>query len=133
METLQHIFPLHRTHPPLAPPAPVQGPTSPPVPGTPQMPNSPGKAHVVADLSDTPEIMVASFDDEPMQGFEGHLKEEDDPEEQQIDWEIDEEVGEQEVHQATNEVEFGASDSSFNLGEEPKDESDLDYDPSRDC
>ena len=40
----------------------------------------------MVDLHDTLEIVVVSFDDEPIQGFEGHLEEEDDLEEdQQID------------------------------------------------
>jgi len=81
METFQHVFPLHQAHPLPAPPTPTQGPPSLLVPGTPQMSDSPGEAHVVVDLSDIPKIMVVSSDDEPMEGFEGHLEEEDDPEE----------------------------------------------------
>ena len=38
------------------------------------MHDSPGEAHMVADLPDTPKIVVHSFDDEPMEGF----KDEDD-------------------------------------------------------
>jgi len=101
-----------------------------------------GEAHVVVDLLDTSEIMVVSFDDEPMEGFEGYLEKEDDPkedqdidelvEEQQMDQEVDDDMGEQQVDQEINEVEFSASDSSFDLVEEPEDESYLDYDPSRD-
>ena len=49
--------------------------------GTPQMPNSPEKAHVVVDLLDTSEIVVLTSDDEPMEGLENHLEEEDDPKE----------------------------------------------------
>jgi len=41
-------------------------------------------------------------------------------------------VGGQQVNQETNEVEFGALDNNFNSGKEPKDESDPDYDLSRD-
>jgi len=51
--------------------------------------------------------MVVSSDDEPMEGFEGHLVEEDDVEEdkeidevveeQQMDQEVDEDVAEQQV------------------------------------
>ena len=74
METLQHDFPLHHAHPMSTPPVPA--------PGMPLMPNSPREAHVVVDLPNTPEIMIVSSDDEPMEGFEGHLEEEDDPEEQ---------------------------------------------------
>ena len=76
METLQHIFLLHQAHLPPAAPAPTQGPPSQPALGTPLMPDSPGEAHVVIDLPDTPEIVVASSEDE------GH-QEEDDPEEDQ--------------------------------------------------
>jgi len=47
------------------------------------MPNSPGEAYVMVDLLDMPEIMVASSDDEPMEDFEGHLEDKDDPEEEQ--------------------------------------------------
>jgi len=39
------------------------------------MPDSPGEANVVIDLPDTPDIVVVSSEDE------GHLEEEDDPEE----------------------------------------------------
>jgi len=49
--------------------------------GTSQMPDSPGEAHVVVDLPDTPEIMVLSSDDEPVEGLEDHLEEGDDLEE----------------------------------------------------
>ena len=45
------------------------------------MPNSPGEAHVVVDLSDTREILVVSSEDEAMEDFEGHLEEEGDLEE----------------------------------------------------
>ena len=106
------------------------------------MPDSPGEVHVVVDLHDTPKIMVFSPDDEPMEGLEDHLKDEDNPEEdqeiyevaeeQQINQEIDETVGEQAEDQEIDEVKSGASDSSFDLGEEPKDDSNPDYDPSRD-
>jgi len=47
---------------------------------------------VVVDLPDTPEIVVVSFDDEPMAGFEDHLEEDDNPEENH---KIDEVVEEQ--------------------------------------
>jgi len=56
---------------------------------SPQMPDGPGEAHVILDLPDTLEVMVVSSDDEPMEGLEGHLEEEDDLEERQ---EIDEVV-----------------------------------------
>ena len=39
---------------------------------------------------------------------------------------------EQQVQQEIGDAESEASTSSFNSGEEPNDESDLDYDPSRD-
>jgi len=45
------------------------------------MPDGPGEVHVMVDLLDTPEIMVPNLDDEPMEGLEDHLKDEDDPEE----------------------------------------------------
>ena len=35
------------------------------------------------DLPDTPEIVVVSSKDEAMEHFEGHLEEDDDPEEDQ--------------------------------------------------
>ena len=41
-------------------------------------------------------------------------------------------VVEQQVEQEVDEVYSGVSDSRFDLGEEPEDESDLDYDHSRD-
>jgi len=50
------------------------------------MSDSPGEAHVVIDLPDTPEIMVVRSEDE------GHQEEEDDPKEDQ---DIDEAVVEQ--------------------------------------
>jgi len=142
VETLQHVFPLHQAHPPAALAAAAQGPPLSPAPGTPLMPDSLGEAHVVVDLPDTPEIVVVSFEDDAMEGFEGHLEEEDDPEEdqdineavveQRLDQEIDEVVVEQLVEQEAAEVESGLSNSSFYSGEESKDESDPDYDPSRD-
>jgi len=97
---------------------------------------------VVVDLPDTLEVVVVSSNDEPMEGFEGHLEEEDDLgedqdidkviEEQQMDQEVDEKVGKQQVDQEIDEVEFGPSDRSFDSGEEPEDEYDPDYDSSRD-
>ena len=39
---------------------------------------------------------------------------------------------EQQVQQEVGDVELEASTSSFDSGEEPDDESDLDYNPSRD-
>jgi len=65
------------------------------------MPNSPGEAHVVVDLSDTREILVVSSEDEAMEGFEGHTEEEDDPEEDQ---DIDEAVMEQQWNQEIDEM-----------------------------
>jgi len=38
----------------------------------------------------------------------------------------------QQVEQEADEIESGVSDSSFDSGEEPQDEFDPDYDPSRD-
>ena len=43
------------------------------------MPDSPREAHVMVDLLNTQEIMVLSYDNEPMEGFE----DEDDLEEDQ--------------------------------------------------
>jgi len=100
------------------------------------MPDSPKEAQVVIDLPDTPEIVVISSKDE------GHQDEEDDPEEdqdihkavieQQWDQEIDEMIVEQQVEQEVDNVESEASTRSFDLGEEPDDESDPDYNSYRD-
>jgi len=78
------------------------------------MPDSPGKAHVVVDLPNTLKVVVVSSNDEPMQGFEGHLEEEDDPEkdqeidevvkDKQMDEEAEEDVGQQQVVQEIDEV-----------------------------
>jgi len=38
---------------------------------------------MMVDLPETPEIVVVSSEDDGMEGFEGHLEEEDDPEEDQ--------------------------------------------------
>jgi len=129
--------------PPPAPPAPAQGPPSALIPGTPLMPDSSSEAYVVEDLHDTPEIMVVSSKDEAMEGFEGHLEAKDYPKEdrdideavveQQLNQEINEAVVVQQVEQEADEVELGVSNSGFDSGEEPEDESDPDYDPSRDC
>ena len=96
---------------------------------------------MVVDLLDTPEIVVVSSADNAMEGFEGHLEEKDHPKEdqdinevvveQQWDQEIDEIVVKQQVKQETDKVESGVSDSSFDSGEEPEDESNPNYDPSR--
>ena len=101
METLQHVFPLHRAHPPAVPPAPAQGRPSPPALGNPMMPDSPREAYVVVDLPYTPEIMVASFKDEAMEDFESHLEKKDDPEEDQ---DIDEAVVEQQWDQEIDKM-----------------------------
>jgi len=68
------------------------------------MPDSPREVHIVVDLTKTSEIVALSPDDEPMEELEDHLEDEDDleqhqeidelGEEQQIDHEIDEAVGE---------------------------------------
>jgi len=77
---------------------------------------------VVVDLPDTPKIVAVSSDDEPMDGFEGYLEEEDDQEinevvdEQQMDHEVDKAARKQQVNQKVDEVELGASDSSFDSG-----------------
>ena len=94
METLQHVFPLHQAPPPPAIPA-AQRPPSSPVPGTPLMPDSPGEAHVVIDLPDTPDLVVISS------GDEGHQGEEDDPEEDQ---DIDEVRVEQQWEQEADKL-----------------------------
>jgi len=92
METLQHVFPLHQARSPPAAPAPAHGPPSPPVPAQglpfppvpciPLMPDSPGEAHVVIELPDTPDLVVISSGDEGHQGEEDDL-EKDDPEQDQ--------------------------------------------------
>ena len=61
----------------------------------------------MADLPDTSKVMVLNSNDEPMESFEGHLEEGDDPEEdqkiaevveeQQMDQEVEEDVREQQV------------------------------------
>ena len=106
------------------------------------MPDSPVEVDIAVDLSDTLEIMVLCPDDEPMEGLEDHLGDEDDSEEdqkidevgkeQQIDHGIDEAVGGQQKDQEITEVESGASDNSFDSVEEREDVSNPDYDPSRD-
>ena len=75
METLQHVFPLHQVHPPPVAPAPAQEPPIPPVPGAPLMLESPGEAHEVINIPDTPDLVVIS-------SSEDHQEEEDDPEEE---------------------------------------------------
>jgi len=95
----------------------------------------------VVALPKTLEIAVVSSEDTAMEGFEGHLEEEDNPEEdqdideamveQQWDQDIDEMVVEQQVEQGADKVELGVSDSSFDPGEESEDESDPYYDPSK--
>ena len=64
MEILRHVFLLHQVHPSPAAPASAQGPPSLPASSTPLMPDSLGQAHVVIDLSDTPVIVVVSYEDE---------------------------------------------------------------------
>ena len=49
-----------------------------------------------------------------------------------MDHKVDEAVGEHHVDQEVDELEFRASNSSFASGEEPKDESNLNYDLIRD-
>jgi len=49
-----------------------------------------------------------------------------------MDQEVKEDTGEQQVDQEIDEVELRVSDSSFDSGEELYDESDPNYDPSRD-
>ena len=86
---------------------------------------------MVVDLSNAPEIVVVSSDDEPVEGFDDEDQEIDEKiDEQQTDQEADEAVGEQQVDQEVNEVELGVSDSSLNSSEELEDESDPNYDPS---
>ena len=64
METPQHVFPLRQAHPLPATPALAQGPPSPPASSTPQMLDSPGEAHVMINLSNTPEIVVIGSENE---------------------------------------------------------------------
>jgi len=45
------------------------------------MPDSPWEVFMVVDLLDTPEFMVLTSDDEPMESLKDHLEEEDDLEE----------------------------------------------------
>ena len=113
------------------------------------MPDSPREAHVEIDIPDTRDLVVinSSSGDEDHQGEEDDL-EEDDPEEDQDSVELGiEQPGEQEadelmvdleeehepqVQQEIGNAESEASTSSFDSGEEPNDESDPVYDPSRD-
>jgi len=95
LETLQHVFPLHQAHPPPAALAPAQGPPSPPAPGTPLMSDSPGEAHVVIDVPDTPDTVVISSEDESHQGPEEDQDINKAVIEQQCNQEIDEMVIEQ--------------------------------------
>ena len=139
METLQHVFLLHQVHPPLIAPAPAQEPPIPLVPGTPLMPESPGEAHEVINIPDTPDLVVIS-------SSEDHQEEEDDPKEDQGNEKMGiEQPGEQkedefmlededepQVQLEVGDAESEASTSSFDSGEELDDESDPDYDPSRD-
>ena len=71
------------------------------------------------DFSDIPEVVECSSDDELIEDLE------QDPEE-------DPELREHQLDHHAEDVELGISDNSFDSGEEPGDESDLDYDPSRD-
>ena len=97
---------------------------------------------MMVDLPNTLEIVVVSSADEAMEGFEGHPEEEDDLDEyqeidevvveKQLEQEIDEVVMEQQVEQKADEVGLGVSDSSFDQVEESKDESDPNYNLSRD-
>ena len=48
------------------------------------------------------------------------------------DLEKDPELEEHQLHHNDENAEIGASDNSFDWGGEPRDESDLDYDPYRD-
>jgi len=74
------------------------------------MPDKPGEVYVVVDLRDTPEIVVLSFDDEPMEGFENEDDPEEDPDideiadDQQMDQEVDEAVGEEQVDEEVDKV-----------------------------
>ena len=66
--------------------------------------DSPGEAHVVVDLSDIPEFVVVSSNDEPIEDFEGHLEEEDDlDEDQEIDKVVEEQQMDQEVQKDVGE------------------------------
>ena len=75
---------------------------------------------MVVDLLDTPELVVLSFDDEPME------------EESQEDSKDDPKLGEPKVDHGVKDLKWVVSDSSFNSGEEYEDEFNLDYDPSWD-
>ena len=71
------------------------------------------------DLPGTPELVELIFDDELME----------DPEE---DPQEDLDLGEHQADHDIEDAELGASNSNFNLGEEPQDEFDPDFDPSGD-
>ena len=117
MDILQYIFSLH-----------IVSPTSsPPVLSTPQPPDNPkslgtrvgipisegsNEVHIVVDLHDTPQFN--SYCD-----LMGDSEKDPELEEHQLD------------HDDENAI-IGALNNNFDLGREPGDESDLDYDPSRD-
>jgi len=74
-------------------------------------------------LPDTQEVVELSYNYELMKDPE------EDPEK---DPKEDPELGEHQVDHDVEDAELGVSDSSFYSGEELGDESDPDYDPSRD-
>lgn len=79
---------------------------------------------MVVDLLDTPEVGELSFDDELMEDPKDDLKK--DAEENL------EELGEHQDDHNLERAKSGASNCSFDSGKGSRDESDPDYDPSRD-
>ena len=98
---------------------------------------------MVIDLPDALDAVVISSGDEGHQGVENDPEEDQDISEvgveQQWEQEADEltvELQDEQEQQDQSEVgdaESEASTSSFDSGEDPDDESNSDYNPSRDC
>ena len=120
MDILLYIFLLHFASTALSSHAP----------GTPQPPDSPESSgsggriplfvesrevHIIVDFLDTPETVEFSFDDELMEN----------PQE-------DPELGKYQLDRDVEDAELGASNSSFDSGEQLGNDYHLDYDLSRD-
>jgi len=73
----------------------------------------------VVDLLDTPKVVELSSNDELMEDLEEDLG-------------TDPELGEYQVYHEVEHAESDASNSSFDSAKEPRDVSDLNYNPSSD-
>jgi len=78
------------------------------------------------DLLDTPNVVELRFENEPMEDPKDNPEVEEDPKEDPV-------LSEQQVDREVDDADLGASNNSFDSAEEPKDESDPDYDPYSDC